>query len=91
MTQDSQTRMTQALRGVVRKGVPWPAAMADGYTASTNATTVLDEIDGANVLYPDFATNVFAADVIPVFLGQATIASFPARISADAKNYWASH
>jgi len=30
-------------------------------------------------------------DVLPVFLNQATIADFPAKISADAKNYWASH
>jgi ABC-type glycerol-3-phosphate transport system substrate-binding protein len=91
MTKDSQTRLTQELQGAVRKGVVWPAAMADGATASTNATLVLDHADGGTALHAEFTKNVLFADVLPVFLGQATIADFPAKISADAKNYWASH
>jgi ABC-type glycerol-3-phosphate transport system substrate-binding protein len=91
MTTESQTRMGQSLQGLVRKGVEWPAAMADGAVASTNATTVLDHADGGTALYAEFTKNVMFADVLPVFLGQATIADFPAKISADAKNYWASH
>jgi hypothetical protein len=91
MTNESQTRMTQALQGAVRKGVEWPAAMADGAVASTNATTVLDHADGGTAMYAEFTKNVLFFDVLPVFLNQATIADFPAKISADAKNYWASH
>jgi hypothetical protein len=91
MTKDSQTRLTQALQGAVRKGVTWPAAMADGAAASTAATVVLDQADGGMALQAEFTKNVLYADVLPVFLGQATIADFPAKISADAKNYWASH
>ena len=89
MTKDSQTRMTQALQGAVRKDVEWPAAMADGAVASTNATTVLDHADGGTALYADFTKNVLFFNVLPVFLGQATIADFPAKMSADAKNFWA--
>jgi ABC-type glycerol-3-phosphate transport system substrate-binding protein len=91
MTKESQTRLTQALQGAVRKGVTWPAAMADGATASEAATTVLDHADGGTALHAEFTKNVFFADALPVFLGQATIADFPNKIAADAKNYWASH
>ncbi len=91
MTKDSQTRLTQALQGAVRKGVQWPAAMADGAAASTTTTVVLDQADGGMALQAEFTKNVLYADVLPVFLGQATIADFPAKISGDAKNYWASH
>jgi ABC-type glycerol-3-phosphate transport system substrate-binding protein len=90
MTKESQQRLVTALRGVTRKGVQWPAPMADGATASTNATLVLDHVDGGVALYAEFIQNVLFADFQPVFLGQATIADFPAKISTDAKNYWAS-
>jgi raffinose/stachyose/melibiose transport system substrate-binding protein len=91
MTKESQTRLTQALQGVVRKGVEWPAAMADGATASANATVVLDHADGGTALHAEFAKNLFQATVVKVFLGQMAISDFPAQMSADAKNYWASH
>jgi raffinose/stachyose/melibiose transport system substrate-binding protein len=91
MTKESQARLAQALQGVVRKGVDWPAAMADGAAASATADVVLDHADGGTALHAEFTKNVMFADVLPVFLGQATIADFPAKISADAKNYWASH
>jgi len=91
MTKESQTRLTQALQGAVRKGVTWPAAMADGAAASEKTTLVLDHADGGTALHAEFTKNVLFADVLPVFLGQATIADFPNKISADAKNYWASH
>ena len=91
MTKESQTRLTQALQGVVRKGVAWPAAMADGAKASENATVVLDHADGGTALHAEFAKNLFQATVVKVFLGQEAIADFPAQMSADAKNYWASH
>ncbi len=91
MTKESQTRLTQALQGAVRKGVEWPAAMADGATASTNATAVLDHADGGIALQAEFTNNVLWTHVLPVFLGDATVADFPAKMSADAKNYWASH
>lgn len=91
MTTESQTRLTEALQGAVRKGVKWPAAMADGATASEIATAVLDHNDGGTANYAEFTKNVYYANVEPVFLGQATIADFAAKMSADAKNYWASH
>jgi len=91
MTKESQTRLTQALQGAVRKGVTWPAAMQDGATASESATTVLDQADGGTALHAEYTKNVLYADVLPVFLGTAKIEDFPAKIAADAKNYWASH
>ena len=91
MSNASETRLTQAIQGPVRKGVTWPTPMADGAVASTNASTVLDHADGGTALYAEYTKNVLFADVLPVFLGQATIAAFPAKISADAKAYWASH
>jgi len=89
MTKESQTRLGQALQGLVRKGVEWPAAMADGAVASANATKVLDHADGGTAMHPEFTKNVLFFDVLPVFLGQATIADFPAKMSVDAKNFWA--
>jgi hypothetical protein len=91
MSNASETRLTQAIQGPVRKGVTWATPMADGAAASTNATAVLDQADGGTALYAEYTKNVLYADVLPVFLGQATIAAFPAKISADAKAYWASH
>ena len=89
MTKESQTRLGKALQGLVRKGVEWPAAMADGAVASANATKVLDHADGGTAMHPEFTKNVLFFDVLPVFLGQATIADFPAKMSVDAKNFWA--
>jgi raffinose/stachyose/melibiose transport system substrate-binding protein len=88
MTTESQTRMTEALQGAVRKGVVWPAAMADGAVASENATVVLDHADGGTANYPEFTNNVLFFHVLNVFLGQETIADFPATMSAAAKTYW---
>jgi raffinose/stachyose/melibiose transport system substrate-binding protein len=91
MTTESQTRLTQALQGAVRKGVTWPAAMADGATASENATVVLDNVDGGTANYAEFTRNVLYADVLDVFLGNATVEDFPTKMSSDAATYWASH
>jgi len=88
MTTESQTRMNQAMRGLVRKGVDWPASMADGALASTNATTVLDNADGGSALYAEFTKNILYYHVLNVFLGQTTLADFPATMSAAAKTYW---
>ena len=82
---------SQIVKGVVRKGVAWPAAMADGAKASEAATVVLDHADGGTALHAEFAKNLFQATVVKVFLGQEAISDFPAQMSADAKNYWASH
>ena len=89
MTKESQKRLVEALQGAVRKGVEWPAPMADGATASANATTVLDHNDGGTALYPEFTKNVYYANVLPVFLGQAKVEDFSTKMSTDAKNYWA--
>jgi raffinose/stachyose/melibiose transport system substrate-binding protein len=89
MTYDSQTRLTEALQGAVRRGVEWPAAMADGAIASENASNVLDHIDGGTALYAEFTNNVLYFNVLPVFLGTESVADFPATMSAAAKNYWA--
>lgn len=88
MTYDSQTRLTEALQGAVRRGVEWPAAMADGAIASENASNVLDHIDGGTALYAEFTNNVLYFNALPVFLGGKPVADFPATMSAAAKNYW---
>ena len=69
----------------------WPTTTADGFTAAAHATTVLDHTDGGSALYAEYIKNVLYADYLAVFLNKASIADFPAKISADAKNYWASH
>ena len=91
MTKDSEARLVQGMQGVTRKGVQWPAAMMDGYTAASNATATLDQADGGTAMFAEYTKNVLYADVLPVFLGQAAIADFPAKIAGDAKNYWSSH
>jgi ABC-type glycerol-3-phosphate transport system substrate-binding protein len=88
MTKESQQRLSDALQGVVRKGVNWPEPMADGAIASENATDVLDHVDGGTALYAEFTKNVLYTNVLAVFLGQMPVADFPDKMSSDAKNYW---
>jgi ABC-type glycerol-3-phosphate transport system substrate-binding protein len=89
MTKESQQTLANALQGVVRKGVNWPEAMADGAKASVDATLVLDHADGGTALQAEFTKNVLFANVLPVFLGDEAIADFPETMSSAAKNYWA--
>ena len=91
MTNASQTRMTQAIQGAVRKGVTWPTPMADGAVASTNATLALDHADGGTALHAEYTTNVLFADYTKGFLGTLSIPDFITKLSADSKTYWASH
>ena len=91
MTNASQSRMTQAIQGAVRKGVTWPTPMADGAVASTNATLALDHADGGTALHAEYTTNVLFADYTKGFLSTLSIPDFITKLSADSKTYWASH
>jgi hypothetical protein len=83
--------MTAQLRSSTRKGIPWPAPVMDAYNAVAGTTQILDEMDGGAYLYAEFTNNVLTADIVPVIQTKATVAAFPAKMSADAKNYWANH
>jgi raffinose/stachyose/melibiose transport system substrate-binding protein len=91
MKADSQKLMVTQLRGATRKGVDWPAAVADGYKAVNAATAVLDEQDGGAYLHAEFTNNVLNANLVPVVMGKVAPADFSAKMAADAKTYWASH
>jgi ABC-type glycerol-3-phosphate transport system substrate-binding protein len=91
LTAQSQKLMTAQLRSSTRKGIPWPAPVMDAYNAVAGTTQILDEMDGGAYLYAEFTNNVLTADIVPVIQTKATVAAFPAKMSADAKNYWANH
>jgi raffinose/stachyose/melibiose transport system substrate-binding protein len=91
MTKDSQTRLTQAMQGVTRTGVTWPAAMADGQVASAAATLALDHADGGTALHAEYTANILFADYMKAFLGTVSIPDFITKLSADSKTYWSSH
>jgi len=91
MTKESETTYSAQLRGNTRKGVEWPKAMGDGYTAASNATAVWGDFEGGEVLYADLLTTVIKPPIYDTFLGNKPVDQFPDTESAAAKNYWATH
>ncbi len=92
MTKENQTIMAQeALVGVTRKGVDWPASLADGATASASAKTALLHIDGGTAYHPEFTKNVLYVNLTPAFMGNMTPEDFSSKMAADAKTYWTTH
>jgi len=75
--------------GVTRKGVEWPAVLADAYTSATNATALSNFGGGLGLVYPEFYSRVFKPEFNKMFLGQTTPEELIATLVAATKEYWA--
>ncbi|MDR3516875.1 MAG: ABC transporter substrate-binding protein [Azospirillaceae bacterium] len=77
--------------GVPRRGVAWPAALADGQTAAANATALSPFGGGLTTAYPEFTSNVLHPEFNKMFLGKTTPEEFVSTLVAKTKEYWDSH
>ena len=77
--------------GVTRKGVEWPAILADGAESAANATALSNFGGGLALYYPDFQSNTFKPEYNKMFLGQSTPEEFVATMVASTAEYWKSH
>ena len=92
MTKENQKIMVDVgIVGVTRKGVDWPAAVADGETAAANAKELYLDGDGGTALHPDILNNVLTPHHLEVFLGKITAQQFADTMASESKTYWSSH
>lgn len=75
--------------GVTRKGVAWPAALADAYTSAEQATALSAFGGGLGVAYPEFTSTILNPEYNNMFLGQTTPEQFVETMAAKTKEYWA--
>ena len=77
--------------GVTRKGVKWPAILADGEVSAANATALSNFGGGLALYYPDFQSNTFKPEYNKLFLGLSTPEEFVATMVAATAEYWKSN
>jgi raffinose/stachyose/melibiose transport system substrate-binding protein len=75
--------------GATRKGVAWPAVLADAEKSAREATVLSNFGGGLKMVYPEFTTTVLAPEFNKMFLGEGTPAQFVATLSAKTKEFWA--
>lgn len=73
---------------VTRKGVEWPAALADAATAAANATALTPYGGGLNVYYPEFSSQVLLPEFNKMFLGETTPEQFVDKLVGETKKFW---
>ena len=92
VSEDAQKIMVEkGVVGVTRKGVKWPAILADGEVSAANATALSNFGGGLALNYPDFQSNTFKPEYNKLFLGLSTPEEFVATMVAATMEYWKSH
>ena len=76
--------------GSTRKGVAWPAVLADAEKSAREATALSNFGGGLKMTYPEFTATVLAPEFNKMFLGEITEAQLIATLSSKTKDYWAS-
>jgi len=77
--------------GVTRKGIAWPAILADAYTSAVDATALSNFGGGLGLTRPEFYSVVFKPEFNKMFLGQTTPEELVAKLVASTKQYWTDH
>lgn len=89
VSEEAQKVMSEeGVVGVTRKGVAWPAILADGAESAANATALSNFGGGLALYYPDFQSNTFKPEYNKMFLGQSTPEEFVATMVAATAEYW---
>ena len=92
VSEDAQKVMVaEGVVGVTRKGVEWPAILADGAKSAADATALSNFGGGLSLYYPEFASNIFKPEYNKMFLGQSSPEEFVATMVAATAEYWKSH
>jgi hypothetical protein len=75
--------------GVTRKGVAWPANIAEAQIAAENATAVFGEGDGLQGSNAEYWTKVLRDPNNNMFVGQTTPEQFVENLVKDTAAFWA--
>ncbi|MGL4650147.1 MAG: ABC transporter substrate-binding protein [Caldilineaceae bacterium] len=90
VTQESQELMVEkGVVGVTRKGVQWPANIAEAQAAAESATAVFGEGDGLQGSNAEFWTKVLRDPFSNMFVGQITPEEFVENLVTDSAAFWA--
>ena len=90
VTKESQQLMVEkGVVGVTRKGVAWPANIAEAQIAAENATAVFGEGDGLQGSNAEYWTKVLRDPNNSMFVGQMTPEEFVDGLVADTIAFWA--
>ncbi len=90
MTKDSQTQMVKTgIVGVTRKGVAWPASLAEAQAAAEGATSLFGHGDGLQGSNAEYFVKVLRDPFNAMFIGQVTPEKFVEKLAADSVAYWA--
>lgn len=88
--QAQKIMVTEGQIGSTRKGVSWPAVLADAEKSAREATALSNFGGGLKMTYPEFTATVLAPEFNKMFLGEITEAQLIATLSSKTKDYWAS-
>jgi ABC-type glycerol-3-phosphate transport system substrate-binding protein len=81
--------VTEAQVGSTRKGVTWPALLADSEKSAREATGLSSFGGGLSLTQPAFTATVLAPEFNKMFLGDGTPQQLVTMLAAKTKEYWA--
>lgn len=74
--------------GVTRKGVAWPANLADAEKSAREATALSALGGGISLVQPEFAATVMYPEFNKFFLGETTARQLTETLASKTKAYW---
>ena len=89
--ENAQMMAIDAIIGVTRKGVTWPALLKDGEEAAANAKLALKPYDGIQALYPEYQEIVLAPAFNDLWVTTITPEEFVERMATESKAFWDTH
>ncbi len=87
--ESQQTMVDMGVVGVTRKGVTWPANIAEAQVAAENATAVFGEGDGLQGSNAEYWTKILRDPNNSMFVGQTTPEQFVESLVKDSAAFWA--
>lgn len=89
LSEENQKGMVEAgLVGVPRKGVAWPANIADSQKAAETATVVFGEGDGLQGANAELWVKVVRDPFNDMFVGNVTPEAFVEKLVTDTASFW---
>jgi raffinose/stachyose/melibiose transport system substrate-binding protein len=90
VSEPAQTLLVkEGLIGSTRKGVPWPAALAEAEKSAREATALSNFGGGLKMTQPEFTAITLAPEFNKMFLGDTTPQQLVATLAAKTRDYWA--
>ncbi len=90
VSEPAQTLLVkEGLIGATRKGVAWPAVLAEAEKSAREATALSNFGGGLKMTQPEFTAITLAPEFNKMFLGDITPQQLVATLAAKTKEYWA--